>query len=255
VSERNDPTIGSLAHGDERRTAAYYDHIAPSYDAQVDGDAHNRVMRDAFRTRVSTLGRMGGTILDFGCGTGMDAAWYAARGHRVVAYDVSSGMVDALRARCPDDVAHGRIVPVAGTLGDLEPVIARHGPAAVVAANFAVLNHFADLGPILRFLASHLRADGVIVASLLNPVREGDMRQVWWWKGLLTSLRSGAITFRGDVTTHRHFVRTVGRAAAPRLTIAEVAHVDGERRWSTERLEWRVAMRENFVFVVLRKAA
>lgn len=254
MSARDDPASGSQVNGDERRTAAYYDRIAPSYDAQVDGDSRNRAMRDAFRTRASTLARMGGTILDFGCGTGNDAAWYAARGHRVVAYDVSPGMVDELRARSARDVAHGRIVPVAGTLGDLAAVLAANAPVAAIAANFAVLNHFADLAPILRFLGTHLRADGAIVASLLNPVREGDMRQSWWWRGLPSSLSSGAITFRGDVTTHRHFVKTIRRAAEPELVVAEVAHVDAAGKWSIEPLGWRSAMQEPFLFVVLRKS-
>jgi SAM-dependent methyltransferase len=237
------------------RTAAYYDRIASTYDAQVDGDARNRAMRDAFRSRVSLLAKMGGTILDFGCGTGTDASWYAERGHRIVAYDVSSGMVDVLRARSADDVAGGRIVPVAGTLSDLDPVLEAHAPFAAISANFAVLNHFADLAPLFRFLGARLRADGAIVASLLNPMREGDMRQRWWWRGLPGSLSSGAITFRGDVTTHRHFLKAIRRAAEPALVVAEVAHIDAAGRWSAEPLAWRGAMREPFVFVVLRRSA
>jgi SAM-dependent methyltransferase len=254
VSERHDPASSSPADGDERRSVAYYDRIAPSYDTQLEGDARNGAMRNAFRTRVSTLAKSGGTILDFGCGTGADALWYAERGHRVVAYDVSAGMVEMLRARAAAALAQGRIVAVAGTLGDLEATLVAHAPVAAVAANFAVLNHFADLAPVLRYLAARLRPDGAVVASFLNPVREGDMRQSWWWRGLPASLSSGAITFRGDVTTHRHFVRTIRRAAEPDLIVTDVAHVDAAGTWSSERLGWRAAMQEPFVFVVLRRS-
>src|SRR6188508_1226527 len=90
-----------------RRTGEHYDRIAGQYDDQVDGIPLNRAMREAFRQRVAVLVQPGGTILDFGCGTGIDAAWYAARGYRVIAYDISPAMVDVLRARCEDDIAQG----------------------------------------------------------------------------------------------------------------------------------------------------
>jgi ubiquinone/menaquinone biosynthesis C-methylase UbiE len=60
---------------------------------------------------VSALVGTGGTILDFGCGTGTDAAWYAERGHRVVAYDVSSGMVEVLREQLAEAIARNVSCP------------------------------------------------------------------------------------------------------------------------------------------------
>src|SRR5207248_4638170 len=71
--------------------AAFYDRAASRYDAEVDS-TNNLKLREHFRRRVSALAGAGGTILDFGCGTGTDAGWYAMRGHPTVAYDVSSGM-------------------------------------------------------------------------------------------------------------------------------------------------------------------
>src|SRR5215207_6000620 len=108
-------TVGSPEVRAAVDTVAFYDRAACGFDQQVVGLACNRTTRDAFRVRVSDLAGSGATILDFGCGTGIDAAWYASRGYRVIAYDVSAGMVDVLRSRCADAIALGRILPSSAT--------------------------------------------------------------------------------------------------------------------------------------------
>ena len=54
------------------------------------------------------------TLLDFGCGTGIDALHYAQQGYRVLAYDNSPGMVAQLEARCRTQFASGRRQGVRG---------------------------------------------------------------------------------------------------------------------------------------------
>jgi SAM-dependent methyltransferase len=232
-------------------STAYYDRVAADYDQQVDGLPANRILRDGFRAHVSLLAGSGGAILDFGCGTGSDAAWYAARGHRVVAYDTSDGMLNVLRLRCATEIAKGRVVPIAGGLRELEATLTRLLPVSAVAANFAVLNHFEDLTPLFRLLRRYLTPDGAVVASLLNPWYRGDWRSGWWWRALPRSLRTGTITARTEVTTHRHFVRTVRRMAGPQLTVAEMADVDESGWRPQERSMWR-STSAPFLFVVLR---
>ena len=240
---------------DRLRTAAYYDVTAPAYDAQVDGLAENRALRAAFRARVSALAGPTGTLLDFGCGTGSDAHWYATRGHEVIAYDISAGMVGELRARCADHIAAGRIIPVVGSLEELERILRARPPLDVVAANFAVLNHYEAFDRLLRTLAGHLRPGGALVASLLNPLYTGDMSRRGWWKRQLTSWWRGRATNRGAVTTHRHYLHAVRRMASPHFALVEVGHVDAEGRWSAESLDWRSTLRHQFHFVVLRRCA
>jgi SAM-dependent methyltransferase len=237
------------------RTVAHYDQTAALYDEHVDGIPSNRAVREAFRTRVSMLAGRDGLILDFGCGTGIDAAWYAARGHRVVAYDVSSGMMDLLRRRCEREIAEGRIIPITGNGKTLESALRHLGPVSTIAANFGVLNHVRDLGPLLRLLASSLKPGGSLVASLLSPWYASDMRQRWWWRGLVRSMRTGAITMHGDVTTHRHFPRTVRRAARPHLTLIELARGD-ETGWSRRRrMQPFGTLSDPFIFLLLRRRA
>ncbi len=236
------------------RTASYYDRMATMYDAQVDGVPDNRAIRNAFRSRVATLAGSGGTILDFGCGTGTDAAWYAGQGHRVIAYDISPAMLDVLRVRCAEAIAQGTIIPViAGDVRGLELTLQQSPPLDAIAANFAVLNHVDDLAPLLASLSSHLTPGASLVAALLNPWYRADMKQRWWWRGLLGSLRTGAITLRGDVTTYRHFVRTILRMLPSPLTLVEKARCDASGWKLLGRGIPGAALGEQFLFIVLRR--
>jgi SAM-dependent methyltransferase len=235
--------------------SAHYDHIATVYDRQVDGIAANRDIRAAFLKRVAELAGPSSTILDFGCGTGTDAAWYAARGHRVVAYDVSTGMVDVLRSRCATEIAAGSIVPVIGGQRVLDDALSRLAPVDVVTANFAALNHVADLESVLAALAPRLRSGGVLVASLLNPLQRTDVRRRWWFKRVWINLWRDTVVVRGAVITYRHQVRALRRMVRRWFTIEEIATIDAAGRWSTARPSWRDLRRCEFRFFVFRKHA
>jgi SAM-dependent methyltransferase len=226
-------------------TARFYDAVAAGYDAQVDDRTDNAEVRLSFCERVASIAGPGGSILDFGCGTGTDAAWYAARGHRVVAYDVSPGMVDVLRKRCRREIEAGRITPAAGPLDAMGPALEHSGPASAIAANFAVLNHVRDLGPLLQRLAAHLAPRGALVASVLNPFYRRDMLQAWWWRSAWRSLGKGAIRMEGSVTTYRHFIGALRKAAEPAFAVEEVRAADGNSRLG--------ALDSNYLFVVLRR--
>ncbi|MFL5606588.1 MAG: hypothetical protein ACJ8AD_09100, partial [Gemmatimonadaceae bacterium] len=134
---------------------------------------------------------------------------------------------------------------------ELGAVMSKHGAVRTIAANFAVLNHFEDLAPLFRLLRRHLAPNGAVVASLLNPWYRGDWRSGWWWRALPQSLWTGAITARTEVTTHRHFSRTIRRMAVPQFAVADVGSID-ESGWRPRgRFTWR-ATSSPFQFVVLR---
>jgi SAM-dependent methyltransferase len=236
-----------------RATASFYDAIAARYDAEMNDGTENAKVRSAFQRRVTAIAGHGRPILDFGCGTGADAEWYVARGHRVIAYDISAGMVAGLRERCPSEIADGAISAIAGDLDVLLDALSRSGPAAAIAANFAVLNHVRDLGPLLEALAPHLAENGAVVASLLNPFYRRDMVRSWWWRGAPGALKSGAIRFDGEVTTYRHFRRSVS-TATPRFALIEWCGASGTTGSHVGSIRpARATLDENFIFAVLRK--
>jgi len=234
-------------------TARFYDEAAARYDAEIDSAAGNVQLRDAFCRHVATHAGDGETIIDFGAGTGTDAAWYAARGHRVIAYDISPRMLSVLQSRCASEIERGSVAAVSGNLATLVHKLEHVDPVAAIAANFAVLNHIADLRPLLETLAPHLADDGVFVASLLNPFYRGDMSQGWWWRSVPSAAR-GAIRVDGAVTTYRHFRSSVIRSAAPLFDLIEWRGGSTAGVGSTGRIASKRAMLdENFVFAVLRK--
>lgn len=98
--------------------------VALTSDAPVSGiRATVRAGRDRMReTLLSWLPRdlAGRRILDAGCGTGALAIEAAMRGAEVVAIDVSPGLVDVARGRCPPRLA------IDWRVGDmLDPVLGR----------------------------------------------------------------------------------------------------------------------------------
>ncbi|WP_165917606.1 class I SAM-dependent methyltransferase [Roseateles saccharophilus] len=226
-------------------TARFYDAVAARYDAQVDRRTDNLQVRLSFCERVASIAGPGGLILDFGCGTGIDAAWYAARGHRVVAYDISPAMVDVLRERCKSEIESGRVTPTAGPLAAMTNALEEAGQVAAIAANFAVLNHVRELKPLLQILASHLASGGALVACVLNPFYRRDMLQAWWWRNALRSFGKGAIQMSSNVTTYRHFVGAMRRAAGPEFVLEDVCAAGGSKLLGT--------LDSNFLFVVLRR--
>lgn len=68
--------------------------------------------------RAEEGGRIVGDVIDVGCGTGTDARWLAARGHRVVGVDFSPKGIERALAGTPTDarfaVADARDLAAAG---------------------------------------------------------------------------------------------------------------------------------------------
>jgi ubiquinone/menaquinone biosynthesis C-methylase UbiE len=68
---------------DSVQNAAFHDRLAPQYDAHLASSAYNTLAREAFVELVSRYVCPGSELLDFGCGTGIDALQYARKGYRV----------------------------------------------------------------------------------------------------------------------------------------------------------------------------
>ena len=160
----------------------YYSRIADRYDADMAVPDTERLRRCFWKLAAAHLPARG-RLLDFGCGTGIDAQHFAAAGHDVVAYDFSPGMLRVLRERCRTEIGQGLVHPLGGTLMDLEAAMRERGLLDGVICNFAVLNLVDDPKPILRLLGRVVRAHGTLILSLLNP---------WYSENSNTALSGGA---------------------------------------------------------------
>jgi SAM-dependent methyltransferase len=150
------------SQGEGRITAAY-DALAPAYDSQL---ASSQWIRKRLWARMDALFPPGARVLDLTAGTGLDAIHLTERGVRVIACDISSGMLAQLRAKNP---AIETYVADFNALA-LEPWPFSLEPCSLdgILSTFAGLNTSADLRPLAEGAARLLHPGGVLLIHMLN---------------------------------------------------------------------------------------
>lgn len=258
---------------DFQQNAAFFDAIAPRYDAQLAGNPHDALARKAFRDLVLTHVPKGSTILDFGCGTGLDALHYAHQGCRVLAYDNSAGMMTELKRRCRAEIGAKAIMPGALPYPDFYRFLESWPMPDAVAANFAVLNSIRELEPLFDAFARRLAAPGWVFLSVLNPIHWSRLRTRSWWKNALSAHNGPPVYLNHPFASYFHFVSALLRSAPAfhlvgRGNAGAVVRYRGDlvgsRWWTREdrragkwaRLVWHTPAHRflgHFVFLVLRR--
>jgi SAM-dependent methyltransferase len=255
-------------HDAPERSAALYDELAPDYDRQVSGNDGVRV-RAAFYDFVTKRIPISTPLLDFGCGTGIDAAFFAARGHRVLAYDNSPGMVDVLRRRCGGEIASGRIEAWSCPYAEFRASLGDRSEVGAITANFAVINVVPDLRAWFDAAAEHLAPGGRVFLSALNPCALEQWRRVSYWHKAWAHRRAPGIPYVGKELGHVRYWpwRLADQAPAFRLLSqagagilirwarppGALGHALGERfkRWTSSR--WPGKLLGQFTFFELEK--
>jgi SAM-dependent methyltransferase len=195
------------------------------YVAQITRRASDRRARAAFRDLVLGLTRPGSALLDFGCGTGLDARFYAGCGLQVFAYDVDAHMCDFFRAHCRDLIETGTVRLEEGPYREF---IARQreerGMAVdLVTANFAPLNLVEDLNELFAAFHARTAPQGKVLASVLSPYFIGDLRYRWWWRNLPRLRREGYYCVRGaQAPVARRRLTDFAARSAPYFTLQRV---------------------------------
>lgn len=200
------------------RSAAAYDALALAYDLQLGRGEEDLATREAFRSLVRALVPAGRCLLDFGCGTGSDAQWYAEQGYRVLAYDNSRGMMQQVRERCRLEIEKRQIVTLDGAYEDFLTRSALPDQPSAITANFAVLNLIEDLRRLFETFATHLSPGGLVIGCVLNPFLIRDARYGWWWRSLSALVLGGRFRLRGkQADTFRYTRQAIRAAARPRF--------------------------------------
>ena len=153
-----------------------FDRAASAYGATWEAHPLAGLWRARVVARCAAVFPAGGTILDLGCGPGLDAASLGELGFSVTAVDSSPEMVAAARGRGVD-----------ARLGDLvSPGVG--GPFDGVLSNFGALNCLRDLTPLGATLAGLTRAGAPAVLVTMGPtcpaevlalLRQGHPREAW----------------------------------------------------------------------------
>jgi SAM-dependent methyltransferase len=108
-----------------------------------------------------------GRVLDVGCGAGRGALELQARGHEVVAFDVSPGAVEVCRRRGVKDARVLGIDDVGPHLGTFDTVL-------LLGVNFGLLGDEAKATDLLGRFAAITSAVGRVVAGSRDPYATDD---------------------------------------------------------------------------------
>jgi SAM-dependent methyltransferase len=170
------------------------------YVKQITAMESDRRTRTAFQTLVLSIAPPGGTLFDFGAGTGMDARFYAEHGLRVAAFDVDPNMCEFFSEYCRDFIDAGQ---VRFDCGGYREFLARKRAeddlgVDLVTSNFAPLNLVADLRELFAKFDALTGLDGKVLVSVLNPYFLGDMKYGWWWRNAFRLRREGHYSVQGS---------------------------------------------------------
>jgi len=149
-------------------TRRAFDEVAADYDGPLGNNALVQAVRARTLAAITRSVAPGSTLLDLGCGTGLDAVALGRQGYRVTAIDWSANMVRQTRERaCHAD--NNGIVAVHQVgiheLGRLPP-----GTFDGAYSNLGALNCVPDLGAAAASIAARLRPGGVLIASVIGRV-------------------------------------------------------------------------------------
>lgn len=162
---------------------AFYDKTAEEYNGQMEMSSLQKRIRQSFQQKLLKHFKEGDTILDLGCGTGIDAVFAAQHGIRVVGVEFSAGMLEKARHLVRAAEVEDRVELIQMTIESLHDL--DRGPFDGVISNFCCLNHVENLQAVANHLPTILKPSAKCIFTLFNPgclvesiqkLREGAVR-------------------------------------------------------------------------------
>ncbi len=133
-----------------------FDLLAQTYDQNFALTAVGQFQREQVWHQLADLWPQNAHLLELGCGTGIDAQYLAERGFRVLATDISAGMLIEAERRCADFPQVSFKVLDASDLGQVQESFDG------AFSNFAAINCVLDLPHFAEQLAPKIRSGGKI---------------------------------------------------------------------------------------------
>jgi len=173
----------------------YWDRAARDYDYVFPLQIIGQLQRAAVWRKLAQVFPAGDRILELNCGTGIDAAYLAERGVRVLACDLSPRMIevagDRLRSRGLSELVEFRALPT-------EEIASLSGEGLFDGAfsNFSGLNCVEDLSAVAANLARLLRPGARVLICVIGRFVPWEM--VWY----LAHAEAGRATLRLKRSAH-----------------------------------------------------
>jgi SAM-dependent methyltransferase len=205
-----------------------FDTLADDYDAHFTQSHIGRAQRDVVWREAEAVFRGHLNILELNCGTGEDALFLAARGHRVTALDASRAMIERATNRkdheAPTAAIDFRLLPTEH-LSSLPP---RHFDA--VFSNFSGLNCVDDLSVVAAELAQRTHPCAPLLFCISTRfclwelvwylLRANPRKATRRWSGHSTATLNGI-----GVTVHYSTIAAFANAFAPHFTLQSLTGI------------------------------
>jgi ubiquinone/menaquinone biosynthesis C-methylase UbiE len=187
----------SAAHANEQHAAAAFTGQAAVFDELYNADTIINYKRARVRRHILKHLAPGSSILELNCGTGEDATWFAKKGFKVHATDISAGMLYQLVQKRERFKLQRKVSFELCSYTNLAELKNR-GPYDLIFSNLAGLNCSGELDKVLASLPELLKPNGMITLVMLP--------KFCLWEALLV--------FKGKFrTAFRRFFSRQGRKA------------------------------------------
>lgn len=149
------------------QTREAFDSVASDYDGPRGNNDLIQDMRAQMWRTLDTTFASSCTLMDLGCGTGLDAVRMARLGHDVTAADWSPRMIDRTRDRAEREQLTQRVHTVAVGAHELER-IGQSGYLDGIYSNLGALNCVPDLEATAAQCARLLKPRGTLVFAVIG---------------------------------------------------------------------------------------
>jgi ubiquinone/menaquinone biosynthesis C-methylase UbiE len=153
-----------------QKSITYYNEIAPQYDAMLEKELANSIVRKTVaESFIASVKK--GWVLDLGGGTGQDLRWLTTNGYQVIFCEPSAGMRKIAMQNAAAQLTNNRVTFLEGPDTDFMnwatalPFDQRTEGALL---NFAVLNCISNIDVLFKQLSLVIKPGGRIVALILS---------------------------------------------------------------------------------------
>ena len=154
------------ANINEQNTAVAFNNQSTVFDELYSSNKIIQYKRDRVRQHVLQFLKPNSYILELNAGTGEDAAFFAALGHRVHATDISAGMQNQLKEKIAANQLTELVSHEICSFTDLD-ALTNKGPYDLIFSNFAGLNCTNELEKVLLSFNSLLKPAGMVTLVIL----------------------------------------------------------------------------------------
>ncbi|KAA2239020.1 class I SAM-dependent methyltransferase [Chitinophaga agrisoli] len=156
----------AITSSNEHFAQAAFSSQSGVFDALYSGNTIIQYKRERVRQHVLKYLQPGSSILELNSGTGEDAIFFAQKGFKVHATDISAGMQQQLRDKVVLHQLHYVVSNELCSYTQLEQ-LRNKGPYDLIFSNFAGLNCTQDLDKVLQSFSSLLKPGGMVTLVVL----------------------------------------------------------------------------------------